>query len=348
MSKHYLEAAWYFGGWSTELKAGEAKELRLAGIDFAVYRSESGALAAIGNRCPHRFAPLHLGKVKGEVLECGYHGLQFDARGKCAFNPHAKEGRATRAVSVPFFSIVEKYGAIWIWLAKHVEPDPSLIPDFSALSTLPGTAMAPVRTMTVQANYELLIDNLLDPTHAEFLHAGVLAGNGILLGSVPTIQAGSHVIEHSWPFDGVIAVPVLRSYMPDVEDVDTWLTIRWFAPGYVVVEAGIKPAEAPRSEGRFHAIYHICMPADENTSTYDVMTTRNFDFDDAELTEKTVSSLGFAFNHQDKPMIEAQQMMMGNADFWDLKPALFASDAPGIRVRRAMLALMNETQPTAA
>lgn len=347
MVDRYLEKAWYFGGWSNQLAAGEVKELRVTERDLALYRSEAGVAAVIGNRCPHRFAPLHMGKVKGEALECGYHGVQFDARGACAFNPHIKGGKSG-SVTVPAYPVVERDGAIWLWLSQDVAPDESLIPDMSFLSTLPDTAKAPVATMEVAAGYEILVDNLLDPTHAEFLHAGVLGGNGILLTATPTMRADGYMIEHKWTFPGVVAVPVLRSYLPDVEEVDTWLISRWYAPGVVVVEAGIKPAGAPEEESRYHAIYHVCMPAGHNMTTYDVMTSRNFARDDVELTEKTLSSLGFAFLHQDKPIMEAQQRMMGDTDFWELKPALFPSDGPSVRVRRALQAWANESKAEVA
>ncbi|MFD2274449.1 Rieske 2Fe-2S domain-containing protein [Undibacterium arcticum] len=35
------------------------------------------------DRCPHRFIPLHLGTIRGDRIECGYHGLQFDCSGSC-------------------------------------------------------------------------------------------------------------------------------------------------------------------------------------------------------------------------------------------------------------------------
>ena len=342
MTKRYLENAWYFGGWSNQLKAGEVKELKLAERDLAVYRSESGNVAAIGNRCPHRFAPLHRGHVRGETLECGYHGVRFAADGACAYNPHTK-GVQSSSVSVPGYPVVERHGAMWVWLAPRVTADPALIPDLSFLDTLPETAKAALPTMRVNADYQIIVDNLLDPTHAEYLHAGLLGGSGNLIEVAPAVRSDRSVIEHTWTYDGVVAVPVLRSYMPEVEDVDTWLIVRWFAPSIVVIQAGIKPAGAPREESRFHAIYHILAPSEHNVTTYDVMTSRNFALDDVGLTEKTYTSFSHAFNEQDKPMIQAQQEMMGDADFWDLKPALFSSDAPSVRVRRALKAKIDET-----
>ena len=343
----YLEAVWYFGGWANQIKAGEARGLTLAEREIAVYRSEEGQVFAIGNRCPHRFAPLHLGKVKGDLLECGYHGLQFAGSGSCAFNPHMKNG-AGGAVSVPSYAVEERYGAVWIWLSAQVAPDASLIPDFSHLSNFPATAHRHVETMSVKADYELIVDNLLDPTHSEYVHVGVLGGNGLQLGVRAEITEASHMLEADYSYDGGAAVPIMRQFLPDVEQVDSWLTCTYYAPGYVSVIGGIKPAGAPREQGVWAGAYHILMPTKPLHTNYDVMTTRNFQLDDVALTDALCEGGAYAFNQQDKPIIEAQQTMMGENDFWDLKPALFPSDTPAVRVRRKLQALLDAQLAVAA
>ncbi|HKY81727.1 MAG TPA: aromatic ring-hydroxylating dioxygenase subunit alpha [Sphingobium sp.] len=343
----YLEAAWYFGGWADQIKAGEARGLTLAEREIAVYRSEQRQVFAIGNRCPHRFAPLHLGKVKGDLLECGYHGLQFAGSGSCAFNPHMKNG-AGGSISVPSYAVEERYGAVWIWLSAEVAPDPSLIPDFSHLSSFPATAHLFVETMDVTADYELIVDNLLDPTHSEFVHVGVLGGDGLQFGIHAKVRETSHMLEADYHYDGVAAVPLMRQFLPDVEHVDSWLTCTYYAPGYVTVVGGIKPAGAPREEGVWAGAYHILMPTKLHQTRYDVMTTRGFQPDDVALTTTLRDGGAYAFNEQDKPIIEAQQAMMGENEFWDLKPALFPSDAPAVKVRRKLQGLIDAQLAVAA
>jgi vanillate O-demethylase monooxygenase subunit len=46
--------------------------------------------------------------------------------------------------------------------------------------------------------------------------------------------------------------------------------------------------------------------------------------------------LRWAFEHQDRPMIEAQQNRVGAADLMDLGPALMAIDAAPVRARRIL------------
>ena len=45
-----------------------------------LYRTEDGRAVAVENRCPHRAAPLSLGCLKGDNVQCGYHGFTFFAR----------------------------------------------------------------------------------------------------------------------------------------------------------------------------------------------------------------------------------------------------------------------------
>jgi phenylpropionate dioxygenase-like ring-hydroxylating dioxygenase large terminal subunit len=42
-----------------------------------------GKVSGLVDRCCHRGAPLSLGKVTPEGLQCGYHGLVFNGADKC-------------------------------------------------------------------------------------------------------------------------------------------------------------------------------------------------------------------------------------------------------------------------
>ena len=338
MSAVFIENAWYFGGWSKFLSAGDVRRTMLAGQDLALYRTESGTAAAIGNRCPHRFAPLHMGKVKGDALECGYHGVQFGSDGRCVFNPHLR-GATPGSVSVPGYPVVERDGAIWIWLSLAADPDPSIIPDMSGLSSHAPDALNFVPTMQVDADYKLIAENLVDPTHADYLHAGVLGGSGAYSAVQPVVEASTHFVRFDWSYDGVLAIPYLAEYLPGVTEFDTWIVSEWYAPGMSMVLGGVKPKGAPREEGVFGAAYHLYMPTADRKSTYDVVGFRNFALDSAEVTERMQALSSYVFNNEDKPMIEAQQKMMGGSSFWDLKPTLFPTDAPSIKIRRAYEAL---------
>ena len=72
----FLRNAWYMTGWADEIgDTGLAR--RIAGQPLFLYRRADGTIAALLDRCPHRFAPLSKGRRDGDVVVCGYHGLGF-------------------------------------------------------------------------------------------------------------------------------------------------------------------------------------------------------------------------------------------------------------------------------
>lgn len=345
MKTQFLERTWYFGGWSDALAVGAAKEIILAGKRLALYRTGSRTVAAIGNRCPHRFAQLHLGKVKGSNLECPYHGLQFGADGKCALSPH--NNGAVPPIGVPSYAVVERDGAIWIWLSALAEADPALIPDMSELTTYPATCVVDVPTMQVKGNYQLLADNLMDPTHADILHLGKL-GNGLLSTQRGSVKVENGAVTADWTWKGRGPMPFMNQFVSDPENIETWFQVRWNAPGVIRLESGVTPLGRPRSEGVWVVVFHLFMPSSEQMTTYDVRSVRNNATDDVELTARTRELSFQLFNEEDRPMIEAQQAMMENGEFWELAPALLPSDRASVSVRRQLAALIAAEQAASA
>ena len=150
-----------------------------------LYRKADGNVAAILDRCSHRFAPLHMGKiVHGDRIQCPYHGLEFDASGACVLNPHGAKNIPSRA-AVRGFPVLEKHKAIWIWMGEK-PPDVSKVPDFGVLDNVPELYTTKRDKMTIRANYELIIDNLLDLNGTGYLHDGIL---GIPTRSNPTSRS---------------------------------------------------------------------------------------------------------------------------------------------------------------
>jgi vanillate O-demethylase monooxygenase subunit len=69
----------------------------------------------------------------------------------------------------------------------------------------------------------------------------------------------------------------------------------------------------------------------------------------AEIANKVVSGLTVPFRNEDLPILEAQQKLMGDADFWEMKPVLLAGDGPAVRARRVLNQLIEqEKSPNAS
>ena len=82
----YLKTAWYVAGWENHLDGGLlARTICEEPIVF--FRGDDGKIGALEDRCGHRSAPLSVGRLKGNEVECGYHGLRFDRTGQCTAIP---------------------------------------------------------------------------------------------------------------------------------------------------------------------------------------------------------------------------------------------------------------------
>ncbi len=78
----FLRDYWYVGAWSDEVTHKPlARTLLSESIVF--YRKPDGKVVALEDRCAHRRLPLSMGAVIGDTIQCAYHGLVYDAAGKC-------------------------------------------------------------------------------------------------------------------------------------------------------------------------------------------------------------------------------------------------------------------------
>ena len=56
---------------------------RLWGEPLVIYRDSNRELVAMTDVCPHRSAPLSMGRVEDDELVCMYHGWRFGEKGDC-------------------------------------------------------------------------------------------------------------------------------------------------------------------------------------------------------------------------------------------------------------------------
>jgi len=136
-----------------------------------LFRTEGGEIAALEDRCPHRWAPLSRGRVVGDQIVCPYHGFRYNTRGACTLVP--TQSRAPKTLQVRSYPVCERGGFVWIWMGDPERADPSLLPHIPWFDD-PAQCKWQRYFGEVGCNYMLIQENVLDLTHITHLHADSL------------------------------------------------------------------------------------------------------------------------------------------------------------------------------
>ena len=331
---HFLKKAWYAAALSTEVDASGLFHRRILGKSVLIYRLEDGSAVALHDRCPHRFAPLSLGKRIGDDVACPYHALRFNSQGQCTHNPHGN-GHIPKAAKVASFPLVERYGFLWIWMDESV-PDLSLLPDYSPLEDGPDTGIG-WTYMNLPVNYELIIDNVMDLSHIDHVHGEIITTRGKLSPIVPKVRQTDDSVSARWEWSQQPAMMIFAPFLPQPEkEARQYFDITWRAPANIQLTV----AATQESSGFANAVdqydLHTCTPADEHETHYFFATRRNHDEGNAEYNAAKIAGMHAAFEDEDGPLVQAVQREMGEADFFSLDPVLMSNDVAPVKVRKLL------------
>src|SRR6185369_8679033 len=167
-----LRNHWYVVMPSDELPAGKPVAVSRMGEDLVVWRDGAGKVHVMPDRCPHRGAKLSLGMIDAGALRCWYHGWHFDGNGQCIGIP--SEGGACKLaqeISVRSYPTEEHGGLVFTYFSSDGRaPHEPCNPPFELES--PEWNGFIVRHHWKNATWFRAMDNLADPLHAPFLHAG--------------------------------------------------------------------------------------------------------------------------------------------------------------------------------
>lgn len=342
----FLRNAWYAACWSDDLDAGALVSKTILNDPMVLWRDADGAPVALEDRCCHRHLPLSLGRLTGRTLQCGYHGLEFDASGVCVRVPG--QSRVPPGAGVRSWPVRERHSMVWVWTGDPAAADDSLIPNLWWLDD-PGWARAG-GYIHMKADYRLLIDNLLDLTHVSYIHRDTLAGDPKeALVPVRTIRDGDAIRVERWML-GFTAPPMYDKARKFDGPVDRWQLIKWQAPSTVTLDIGCADAgtgapEGDRSNGISMWSNHIITPETETTTHYHWCFARDYKHDDSEVTDILVKG-GLKAFHEDVEILEAQQksqLAVGDRPVVDIN----IDNAP-MRFRRILADRIEAERPKAA
>ncbi|MGA1160013.1 MAG: RHO alpha subunit C-terminal catalytic domain-containing protein, partial [Burkholderiaceae bacterium] len=202
-----------------------------------------------------------------------------------------------------------------------------------------------------QANYQLIVDNLLDFTHLAWVHPTTL-GSGSEAKLKPEIRrddAGAGMISiDRWYLDDEMP-PMHKKFAKFSGKVDRWQLYQWVPPGFLRMDAGSAPVGTGAPEGKRtdQALQFrhtsIQTPETESTSHYLFCQARNFELDDSQLTDAIFDSVVEAFE-EDRAIIEAQQRNMHLVGDRMMIP--IAADAALNQARALVNRLLEHEQPS--
>jgi len=331
---NFVKNGWYVGALSEALERNPIRRVML-GEPVVLYRTASGKAVALADRCPHRFAPLSKGEVRGDAIQCPYHGLRYDPQGACVFNPHGNH-RIPKQALVKSYPVEEHDGIVWVWMGAAELAAETAAPDFREFFGN-GTLTRIGSEFVVNAHYEVVLDNLLDLSHAPFLHPTSLADpDSIQTLRVEVKQEGTTVwANHYAPRSA--PTPQFKPFRTCTDPlIDFHAHMRWDAPANLQLDVGITELGRPEAQGLYLHMVHLLTPVDMSHTRYAWIAARNFALDNEAVSKVLQEQVLAAFTTEDEPMIRAVWEAMETPDLLALTPAALPGDAAGIRARRTL------------
>lgn len=164
MSVHVPSDCWYALATADEVDR-HLLAVRALGGPVMLFRTQSGEVAALEDRCAHRAYPLSAGVLDGDTVRCGLCGFVYDAGGQCLAVP--TQPRVPLGAHVACYPTTERDGLVWVWLGEPGRARLHRVPELPWLSD-PGWATVGA-TATVAAGFLLLHENFADVTQVPFV-----------------------------------------------------------------------------------------------------------------------------------------------------------------------------------
>lgn len=316
----FVRNAWYVACWSSDLADAPRAETIL-GEKVVLWRGADGAVRAAEDLCPHRFLPLSLGRVAGDDIQCGYHGLTFDGAGACVGAP--TQPALPAGCRIHTYPVHENMGLVWIWPGDPALADPADVYDLPQYHQ-PGWGIGQGDALDVEAHYLLLCDNLCDPTHVNYVHPSTL-------GNPDGINAPVTFEETPW---GVLTERLtpnskptgfVRAFGNHAGAVDMWQRYLMYTPSVSIIDFGAAAAgtgalgetggrlayREGQGEGEIRVFScHFMTPITETRTIDRWLHVRNFVADDPTVGDGISAQFRIAFA-EDKLILQAVQAEEG-------------------------------------
>jgi phenylpropionate dioxygenase-like ring-hydroxylating dioxygenase large terminal subunit len=234
------------------------------------------------------------------------------------------------------YAVAERFNVVWIWMGDPARADAGKIVELPWLAD-PGWTLTP-GYLRIDANAQLLVDNLLDYTHVAHLHGKTISGDP-REATTPTkteriedgVRVGRWMIDFKPP-------PLFAKAGGFDGNVDRWQHATWRPPSIVYMDVGAAKTgtgapEGDRSQGISIWSTHLVTPESDTSCHYHFGFARNFKLDDAQMSKLLYEGTVATFL-EDRAMLEAQQKNLKGGTLDGL--VHIAADAAQMQARRVL------------
>src|SRR5579872_711949 len=120
---------WYLVARASDV-ADRPLGLKRLGRNIVLWRDDGGKVNVVEDVCPHRGAPLSLGRVVDGMVTCAYHGFQIRGDGTIAAVPPTPDCPLVGAQAARAYPVREFAGAIYVYFGDtlHAKPPEPIFP----------------------------------------------------------------------------------------------------------------------------------------------------------------------------------------------------------------------------
>ncbi|MDH6168044.1 phenylpropionate dioxygenase-like ring-hydroxylating dioxygenase large terminal subunit [Variovorax boronicumulans] len=345
--------AWYAAAYDVEVRHALLPRT-ICNQKVVMFRRTDGQVAVLEDSCWHRLMPLSLGRLEGDELVCGYHGLVYNSQGRCTHMP--SQETLNPSACVRNFPVVEKHRFVWIWPGDPAKADPALVPDMH-WNDDPAWA-GDGKMIRVNCDYRLVVDNLMDLTHETFVHGSSIGNREVAEAPFVATHGDRSATVTRW-MENIDAPPFwggqIRHARGYTGKVDRWQIIRFEGPCTVNIDVGVAEAGSgavpkgdnpgDRGKGVNGYVLNTITPETDKTCLYFWAFARNYCIGEQRLTHELREGVAGIFR-EDELVLEAQQKAMDDHpdhQFYNLN-----IDAGSMWARRLIDRMVEKEKPARA
>lgn len=342
---------WYVAAYGREI-GNELFSRTICGEPILFWRTATGEVTAMADRCVHRRFPLSQApsRLVDDQVICGYHGFTYGTDGRCVAVPG--QTRVPRTARLTRYPVVEQDSFIWVWIGDPDRADATRIPRAPWLDSPDYTTVSGMEPLA--ARFGLLVDNLLDLSHETYLHGGYIGTPEVASTPITTeVDDDAGIVYVSRHMDDAECPPFYAKSTGLSGRISRWQDIEYTPPCLYKLHSRIAPAGLlPNADGTDPDAFHVevvyAITPETEHSTHDFWAVaRDFALDDDEVSDFLAESNRTVVLQDVEALDVLEQVIAGEPERY--QELSINIDTGGLAARRMLKRMTDDaTTPVAA